>query len=397
MRRRNSRPEARPAPLDAALGWLIVGLALLPLLAGRPRRGPAYDFGVYRAAGSSVIHHLGLYGPDFLVRAAFHDGFTYPPFAALLFAPFALVPRGLAFAVWFVACLLMLRGIVRISFPSIQRRLHVLLLTAAAALTVPVAEHLSLGQVGIPLTLLCLADIARRGRLPRGVLVGLATAIKLTPGIFIVHFALTRQWRALRNSIGTVAGCWLLAFVVLHSDSIRYFGGGLFLDNRRAGSVYEVANQSLWGLTHRWLGSSADAVWIGCVLIVGIAGLLIARRLSHDPVAAATTLGITALLVSPVSWMHGGIWLIPAVGILWRRKRRLTGLAVFGLSLTLSPHPPATHVLPLRLWHESLVAIYLWLLASIAQMDFRNPLRERPTTERPGWDDPANNQGLGRT
>ena len=366
MRLRRSRPDVRPAPLDVLVGWALIALALLPIRWGRPRTGPAYDFGVYRAAGQSVLHHLGLYGPDFLVRAQFHDGFTYPPFAALLFVPFALVPRLVAYSAWFIACLFMLTAVVRISFPGIRRPLHILAITAPAVLTVPVAEGLSLGQVGIPLTLLCLADFTNRARrVPRGVMVGLATAIKLTPAIFIAHYALTGQWRAFRNAVMTTATAWVLAYLVLPNDSIKYFGDGLFRDYRRAGSIYEVANQSLWGTTHRWLGSGANLAWLVLAFIVGAGGLILARQRRKDPLTAATILGITALLVSPVSWMHGAIWLLPAAGILWRRGRRLSALAIFALACVLVPHPSPTGLMFLRLWHESLVAGYLAVIFAL--------------------------------
>ena len=50
---------------------------------------------------------------------------------------------------------------------------------------------------------------------PRGVLIGIAAAIKLTPALFIVHCVATRQWRvALWSALGALAalGQWTTPF-----------------------------------------------------------------------------------------------------------------------------------------------------------------------------------------
>src|SRR4029078_1467847 len=68
---------------------------------------------------------------------------------------------------------------------------------AAAVLTVPmlyllpVSDGVRFGQGNAFLVLACLADLALgtgRWHRRRGVWIGLATAIKLTPGVFFVHF-----------------------------------------------------------------------------------------------------------------------------------------------------------------------------------------------------------------
>ena len=55
------------------------------------------------------------------------------------------------------------------------------------------------GQVGIPLMACCVLDcMLPRTRWPRGLLVGVAAAFKLVPGVFIPYLVLTRRWRAAR-------------------------------------------------------------------------------------------------------------------------------------------------------------------------------------------------------
>ena len=365
-----------------ALGLALLAAALVPILLGRPRLLEPIDLVVYRTAGRAALHGWSLYAPSFLAHSGGHLPFTYPPFAAIVLVPLAILPLGADYVLWSAMCLVALWALVRLSFgrllarcPARFRVLVVLGLTAAAALTVPVAEHLTLGQVGIPLTLLCVADVLpARTRWPRGLLVGVATAIKLTPGLFVAYFLLTRQWRAAATSAATTAAAWLVAAAVMPAGSWRYFVGGVGFDPSRAGAVTEVANQSLWGTTHRWWGSAGELPWLCLALAVLVVGLHRARlaERSGNRLAAASLVGVTSLLVSPVSWMHTAAWLVPALAALVgdgrRLRRAVAALAVWVVLLLLVPHPAPSVATGLDGWyvkfvlHESLVYVYLAIL-----------------------------------
>ena len=117
-----------------------------------------------------------------------HLGFTYPPFSALLFAPFAHFP------------VRRLRGGVLLAEPrravradrrepacrvrALDRRTVLwwaLVLLLPVVLFDPVRQTLLLGQVNIILALMVVADMTLDLPIPRGILVGLAAAIKVTP------------------------------------------------------------------------------------------------------------------------------------------------------------------------------------------------------------------------
>ena len=351
---------------------------------------------VYRTGGQSVLHGWSLYAPSFLGHSGGHLPFTYPPFAALCLSPLALLPLRADYLLWSGLCLLALWALVRLSFRGLLARcqarwrgLAAMGLTAAAVLTVPVAEHLTLGQIGIPLTLMCLADVVpSRSRWPRGLLVGLAAAVKLTPGLFIVYFVITRQWRATVTAAATTGGAWLLAAVVMPDASRRYFLDGVGFDPTRAGAVLEVANQSLWGTLHRWFGSGGQLPWLLLAPMVFVVGLYRARLATKagNRLAAAALVGITSLLVSPVSWMHSGVWLVPALAVLageGRNRRRLaTAIAVWAVLLLLVPHPSPSAATGLDglyvryVLHESLVYVYL---AVLVMLPVGGPRRTRMT------------------
>ena len=91
------------------------------------------------------------------------------------------------------------------------------------ALFDPVRQTFLLGQVNIILALMVVADLTMDLPVPRGVLVGLAAAIKVTPLIVIPYLFMTRQGRAgVRASVSFCAAA-LLAAVVNASTSWSYW------------------------------------------------------------------------------------------------------------------------------------------------------------------------------
>ena len=111
--------------------------------------------------------------------------------------------------------LALLCWVVRISYARFLERLGGrrwlawACLVAVCGLTAPVLSVFDLGQIGIVLMALVLADtLPRSTRLPRGVLVGVATAIKLLPGVFLLYWAVTKRWRAVAIASATTVGLW---------------------------------------------------------------------------------------------------------------------------------------------------------------------------------------------
>jgi hypothetical protein len=122
---------------------------------------------------------------------------------------------------------------------------------------------------------------------------------------------------------------------------------------------------------------------VACALVATV-GMVRARRADRagDLTTAATVVGLTSLLIAPVSWMHAGMWLIPAIGVLvhdgrGRRRVLLGATAVILLSL-LTPHPPnpTSGPIAVRVWHECLVALYVVLVVAL-------PIRGRQPTGEP--------------
>ncbi|MGB8651190.1 MAG: glycosyltransferase 87 family protein [Mycobacteriales bacterium] len=301
----------------------------------------AFDIRVYDGAVTSWSRGRDLYSYSLGHR---HLGFTYPPFAALLMLPMALLPPYAVIALNAVAIAvgiaLLSRVVVGSTFLAGR---HGLWFTTAvvvplAALSQPVRDTLSFGQVNVYLALLVLADLValRRGARWAGVGAGLATAIKLTPGLFVVFYLLTGQHRAARNAVAAAGGATLLAALVAPTASLRFWTQAL-MDPSRVGRYDDAANQSLAGVLTRVTDSShlPTALWLACAVAVLLVGLARAQQAvqRQDLMTAFTLVGLTAGLVSPFTWVHHLVWLVPAVLLLWdvgaqRRSTPLLLLAV---------------------------------------------------------------------
>lgn len=320
---------------------LLLAAVAVPLLVFQV--GTA-DLDVYRHGASVVLHRHSLYGASFAAQGARHLPFTYPPFAAVAALLVLPLPDGLTGAIWAGATVLALAWCVRVAFrPLLHRAVRPDLawagLVAVALCTRPVFDHLGDGQVDILLMALCLADVVTPApRWRRGVLVGLAAAIKLVPAFFILYFLVTRQRRAALTASATFVGAQVLALAVAPSDSVRYWTRLVF-DTERPGYTAGYKNQSLRAvLLHVLPGPGRSAfVVLGVVVLAGL-GLARARRAAAAgaAVAGASAAGLTAVLVSPVSWIHAMVWIIPALGGLvddGRDPRRVLAAAIGALIL----------------------------------------------------------------
>src|SRR3954447_12434836 len=145
----------------------------------------AYDFHVYALGGRAILQDQALYQ----FRWGAH-GFPYPPFAAAAFLPLAQLPLTVARVVWdaasFGAWAVALQATSALA-GRLADAAELAAMTAAGLVLEPVWHTLFLGQINLLLLAAVLVDVERiaRGR-TAGIGIGVATAVKLTPGIFIV-------------------------------------------------------------------------------------------------------------------------------------------------------------------------------------------------------------------
>ncbi|PTA46336.1 glycosyltransferase 87 family protein [Micromonospora sp. RP3T] len=355
--------------------WLAIGAF------GRPYN--FFDMKIYHGAVLWWANGNELY--DFVAPST-TLGFTYPPFAGLVMLPMSWLPVDAAGFVNALASIAALAVVLAALLRPIVDRLGwslwftVGIATPLAVAIEPSRETLGYGQVNLLLFALIMADLvglrwrAKRGThhetaespLARflysgawaGVGIGLATAVKLTPALFIGYLMLTRQWRAAWIAVGTTIGVTLATFGAVGEESRAYFTSVLW-QTERVGAADMTANQSLAGLLARLYDSieTPGLLWLAFSVLVLALGLsrAISARTDGDELTAFTLVGLTANVISPISWSHHLVWVIPAIVVLADAAVRRRE-ASRGLPLRHSGPTPATGVPALRppIWYPTL-------------------------------------------
>ena len=286
------------------------------------------DLGVYLRLGGKYIFTSHLYS---FVLPHTSLPFTYPPFAALLFAPWqrAFPSVGLVQAVWTMCNVVALLGVLVLSLRLIKPSLDktatwrlALALSLPALLLNPVLITIGFGQVNLFITFLVMWDLLSDRRIgkrqmPLGVATGLAAAVKLTPLLFVPYLVLTRRWRGALTALVVFGACELVTFIVSPTSSRAYWTKAIFKPGR-AGDLSIVDNQNLWSVLDRF----AHVVLTGSIMLpllaVTAAGGLFVAAQAHrrsSPLLGVLICAATCLVVSPISWVHHMVWVVPA--ILW--------------------------------------------------------------------------------
>ncbi|MDR6975304.1 alpha-1,2-mannosyltransferase [Streptomyces sp. 3330] len=323
-------------------GRLLVLLALAVVVtvftATVPLLRDWFDLRVYHGTVDSWIHGGGrVY--DYRVPGTPY-GFTYPPFAAVVMLPMALVGLRTAVVIALLLDLAALALAVRVCVGPRWRRYGWYgagLTGCLLALFEPLRDTFSFGQVNLLLLALVLVDagLLASGRTRRaGVGIGLAAAVKLTPALFIGLLLVTRRWRA--AAVATAVAAAATAFAALVApDASRFYWTRALWDTSRVGRLDYVSNQSLQGVLAR-LGVESRALWAVLVVVVLAGWAWRARRAvaAGDWQAAFALTGLTACLVSPVTWVHHLVWLLPSFAVLLRAGRPRVAGALYAVLCT---------------------------------------------------------------
>ena len=182
----------------------------------------------------------------------------------------------------------------------------------------------------------------------RGVLSGLAAAIKLTPAVAILVLLARREWRAAATMAGSTVGLTLLAALAAPAESWEFFTSAMW-DPGRAGFADYSGNQNLKGAIARGLPEAAwNLTWAVCSLLAVVAAWFLCRRLDRLRGAGRAAGGtgqddglvlslqisvvmVLGLLISPISWSHHWVWCLPVLmsvaAAAWRWRSTALGVA----------------------------------------------------------------------
>ncbi|MHA7292593.1 glycosyltransferase 87 family protein [Arthrobacter sp. HLT1-21] len=299
------------------------------------------DFRVYR---DGALAMLGMDGDRELYGSAPGTPglpFTYPPFAALAFTPFAFIPDWLG--LWFITgtslVCLVLTAIFVVGYltknrlvpgrggdPGVGSVWPVVVAAVLIGVMGPWREGLGFGQINPMIMVLIVVDLIRPAtRVPRGALIGLAAGIKLTPLAFGLIFLVRRDWRAVialgTSFAGTIAVGWLF----MPGQASTFWFSSLS-NPHRVGDTSDMYNVSLNSLVSH-LGAPESLqrpLWLSSALAVILLGFFTIQRAERngDLVAAISANAIVMLAISPISWFHHWVWIVLIVPALYVSAKR---------------------------------------------------------------------------
>jgi len=247
-----------------------------------------------------------------LYETAQTQGVWWTPFALLLVLPVA------ALADWSLVVAKVLwgaLGIVALAWSVFETGRRWGWRPALAALGVilfPVHNnfhHLNLETLLLALLVAATGDLVDGRPTRAGIWIGLATALKIFPGLLLAYLAWRRQWRALG---GAVAAGLAVTLAALVPYGIR--GGFTALRNWVALTIHGQNFQggTITGLHMQKLGRLAWAIggvpYSTLLLHLLAIGLVVATLLRRTPADDAPlevgSVTLLAVLLAPIAWLH---------------------------------------------------------------------------------------------
>ncbi|NJM41049.1 MAG: DUF2029 domain-containing protein [Anaerolineae bacterium] len=214
-----------------------------------------------------------------------------------------------------------------------QQRLRSWVLGLAALTTINAfAASVWLGQVDALIVFalaVCLWGI-HTGRLgAAGVGLGVATSLKISPGVLLIYLIVRRQWRAVGAAAFTMMVLMVAALLIGRPEDLLRFV--LHVSPPLAQGSRFWQNQALPALLARLTTSSPDLIayatglglWRVATLLIVVGGVIAVWWQRRDqPLTApeAVMLILVGLLAGPITWNHYLSWalvILASAGHLW--------------------------------------------------------------------------------
>jgi alpha-1,2-mannosyltransferase len=314
--------------------------------------------------------------------------FTYPPLSAIAFCPFAwlhmpaasVAITALTLVLLIVSTVIVLTSLdvwntsTLVPGPAWLRRLWlaVVIVAPASIWMEPIASNFAFGQINVVLMTLVIADcMPRRTPWPRGLLLGVGIALKLTPAVFLLYFLLRRDGRAALTALASFAAATLVGFLLAFGDSWEYWTHTVHHTDRIGSAALNTDQNIAGALARIGLGEHERfLLWVACCLAVLALTIWAMRRVlrAGEPTLAVICVALFGLMVSPVSWSHHWVWVLPAVlvtgSLAWRRRNiALALVSAAGVALmrwTPIDLLPKHHEETANWWHQLVGMSYVW-------------------------------------
>lgn len=349
----------RPNPPMIALLTLIAMVATVYAIAVLNAVPHHPDLDVYLRGTRDLAQGRPLY--DAFLNAsgdpALRYAFIYPPLFAILMLPFLVVPTTVLPIVWLIAT----HAALGVTFFTVLGRLRTNRMVVLLSLLITLAFYplwvdASQAQANLPILLLVMLGMVgiSDGKPRAGIWIGLAAALKLTPGLLLVWLLLERRFRAAGWTVAAFVGVTVLAALIRPTDSLTY---ARYVIPQLAGGTAYWSNQSIDGVasrlltTNRYTTPLLDLSWAHVLVVsLAIAALALwvsAGRRQVEPLTRAIAFLPLVPLFSAVSWEHHLVILLPLVWLIltvladrgWPvRETAVAGLVI--VTLLAIPHLP---------------------------------------------------------
>lgn len=380
----SGRGPSETRPRRSLWWWGLLGVAVLAAVAGGVafvHKDPS-ELPVYVEAGQRMLRGAEIY------RTSDLKPFTYPPFFALPFVPFAWLPEAAWRPVWYVVTLAAFALVVQllrrfyapdfVLAPRARRVFWLLVVLLGLRHVLAIFENQSHDMLVLVCTVVASLAWARGADGRAGGWAGLGAACKATPGLFGVPFVLQGSWRAALAAAVVGVGATLLPDLLLPRADGKFWvmawvhtmlpgvqpgaaadlGGtwtaGSILNQSLSGTLYRLTTPTPVGAASPWV---VDAVVIaldaasrrrvvlgGQLLVLGLVAWLarpgLTRRAPFQSfrdlrLAQAAAVACGMVLLSPMSSKsHFGVLVLPAAlaASLLCRGRRDPWLALLVLA-----------------------------------------------------------------
>jgi len=342
--------------------------------------GPFEDFHWYWRAAVATAHGVSPYQSFHGQSSVVMSGFDYPPPAALILRPLALLSHHWAVIAWLwggiaatVAATVIL---ARETLPSRWPRVSIALI--AALLFAPATYNYWHGQINPWILLLLslgLREYVRGHQVRCGIWLALGADIKLMPAVLLLLLVRRRWWRGVAAMLVTGLGVLGIAAAALPGSLPVWLHSVLPALGRDNGWIY---NQSIDGVVSRLFGHSVlhfgpALLWLHVVVLVLDLALLwaawraVGPGLASAPAAEYGLFVAAAVLSGTIAWYpHYTALLVPVfagLGLVAARGPRqvpalTTSLAAF-LTVNVVVVPLALSALSLR-WLSGVSATGWW-------------------------------------
>ncbi len=371
--------------------WLLaaagLGYVAWQLFGHTPYR---IDIDIYQMGAQAWMDGRPLYRGDvqFHTPIGLNLPFTYPPLAAIVFCPFAWLhmPAASVAITALTLVLLVVSTVIVLTRldvwntstvlpgPAWLRRwwLAIVIAVPATIWLEPITSNFAFGQINVVLMTLVIADcVPRRTPWPRGLLLGLGIALKLTPAVFLLYFLLRRDNRAALTALASFVVATLVGFVLAWNDSWEYWTHTVHHTDRIGSAALNTDQNIVGALARLGLGEQQRfLLWVAASLLVLAVTVWAMRRAlrAGEPTLAVICVALFGLVVSPVSWSHHWVWMVPSVlvaGILaWRRRNMvLAVVSATGVALmrwTPIDLLPKHHETTAVWWRQLAGMSYVW-------------------------------------